>query len=197
MELAILSRHGESEYSARGLMNGDTSVRVPLSERGIREAEAMGGALAQEQIDLCVTSEFQRARETADIALGGRDVPRIVMPELNDPLYGRFEGADIDAFREWATSAPSTERAEPGGESRLEIVDRYAAGYRKVLDRPERTILVVCHSLPVSYALGAREGKSPSARVPLADHATPYPFTYEELDRVVRLLQEWVASPTF
>jgi broad specificity phosphatase PhoE len=194
---AILARHGESEYSAYGRLNGDITVPVALTQQGIREAAALGESLEQQQVDLCVTSEFQRARETADIALEGRDVPRLLDPRLNDPLIGRYEGADVEEYREWASSSASSSAPEPDGESRLAIVERYAQAFRDLLARPEETILVVCHSLPVSYALGAREGTPPGARVPLAEHAKPYPFTAAELDAATALLERWAASPTW
>jgi broad specificity phosphatase PhoE len=194
---AILARHGESEYSAYGRLNGDITVPVALTQQGISEASALGESLEQQQVDLCVTSEFQRARETADIALAGRDVPRLLDPRLNDPLIGRYEGADVEEYRAWASSSASSSAPEPDGESRLAIVERYAQAFRDLLARPEETILVVCHSLPVSYALGAREGTPPSARVPLAEHAKPYPFTAAELDAATALLERWAASPTW
>jgi len=193
----ILVRHGESEYSARGVMNGDTRVPVALTERGREEARRLGEALEGEPIELCVTSEFQRTRETADLALAGRDVRRLVLPELNDPLYGPFEGAALEEYRAWASGRPSSAVPEPGGESRLALVVRYACGLRLLLERPEEGILVVCHSLPVAYVLMAREGRAPTARVPLAGHATPYPFTREELDAAATLLEGWVANPTW
>ena len=194
---AILARHGESEYSAYGRLNGDITVPVALTQQGIREASALGEALEREQLDLCVTSEFQRARETADLALEGRDLPRLVDPRLNDPLIGRYQGAGIEEYRAWASSSRSSAAPEPDGESRLAIVERYAQAFRDLLARPEETILVVCHSLPVSYALGAREGTPPGARVPLAEHAKPYPFTAAELDAATALLEWWAASPTW
>jgi 2,3-bisphosphoglycerate-dependent phosphoglycerate mutase len=170
---------------------------VGLTPRGRDEARRLGQELRGRQLDLCVTSAFQRTRETADIALEGRDVPRAVDPRLNDPLIGRFEGADIDEYRAWASGSPSSAAPEGGGESRLAIVERYARAFRDLLDRPENTILVVCHSLPVSYVLGAREGRAPGVRMPLADHAHPYPFTAEELDAATSLLEQWAASPTW
>jgi broad specificity phosphatase PhoE len=194
--LIVLARHGESEYSARGLLNGDINVPVALTELGIRQASELGEALKQNELDLCVTSEFQRARETADLALDGRDVPRVVLPELNDPLYGPYEGAQLEDFRVWASAQPSSAVPE-GGESRLAIVERYARAFRVLAARPEKSILVVSHSLPVAYALAAREGRAPEARVPLAAHATPYPFTREELDAAAALLEEWAAKPTW
>jgi broad specificity phosphatase PhoE len=193
----ILARHGESEFSARGLLNGHVGVAGGLTPLGRDESRRLGEALRHEPIDLCVTSQFQRARETADEALRGRDLPRLVLAELNDPLYGRFEGRGLEEYRAWASSAPSSAVPEPGGESRLAIVERYVRAFRKLLDRPEQTILVVAHSLPVAYALGAREGKEPGVRVPLAEHATPYPFTAEELERATALLERWTANPTW
>jgi len=197
MRRAILARHGESEYSAHGRLNGDITVAVALTTRGRDEARRLGEQLGDERLNLCVTSEFQRARETADLALAGRDVPREIDPRLNDPLIGRFEGAHLEEYRAWASGSPSSAAPEGGGESRLVIVQRYADAFRGVLERPEDTILVVCHSLPVSYALGARDGTPPGARVPLAEHATPYAFTAAQLERATAVLEEWAASPSW
>lgn len=197
MSSVIFARHGESEYSARGLLNGDTGIPVGLTPRGREEARRLGEKLRGERLDLCVTSEFQRARETADLALAGRGVPREVDPRLDDPRYGPFEGAELEAYRRWASASPSSAAPEPGGESRLAIVERYAAAFRALLARSEEAILVVCHSLPVSYALGARDGIEPGARMPLAEHARAYPFTAAELEAATSLLERWAASPTW
>jgi broad specificity phosphatase PhoE len=190
-------RHGESEYSARGLLNGDLTVACGLTRRGREEARQLGEALRDEPLELCVTSELQRAVETADEALRGRGVPRVVLPDLNDPLYGPYEGSELEQYRTWASQARSSDTPGTGGESRLAIVERYARAFRSVLARPESTILVVSHSLPVAYALGARDGIAPGARVPLAAHAMPYPFTADELERAAELLERWVANPTW
>jgi broad specificity phosphatase PhoE len=197
VQRAILARHGESEYSAVGRLNGDVAVSVRLTERGRAEARRLGETLRAEEIDLCVTSAFQRTRETADEALRGRDVARLVRPELNDPLYGPYEGVRIEDYRTWASTSPSSASPGPGGESRLAIVARYARALRSLLGRPEPTILVVCHSLAISYVLAAREGTPPAARVPFAGHAIPHPFTEVELEAATELLEAWVAAPTW
>jgi len=197
MQRAILARHGESEYSCIGRLNGDVAIPVGLTPRGRDEARRLGERLHGEPLELCVTSEFQRARETADIALQGRGVPRLVDGRLNDPLLGRYEGVFIEEYRSWASGVASSAAPEGGGESRLAIIERYTRAFRDLLARPEETILVVCHSLPISYALAAREGTPPGVRVPLAEHAVPYPFIAEELDAATTLLEQWAASPTW
>jgi len=178
-------------------MNGDAAVAVGLTEHGREQARRLGEALRATPLDLCVTSALQRAVETADVALAGRDVPRLALPELNDPLYGRFEGGALDAYRDWAAGSPSTAAPEGGGESRVEIVARYARAFHTVLSRAEETILVVCHSLPIAYALGAREGTPPSPREPLAEYTRPYPFSASELERAAAVLEAWATAPTW
>jgi probable phosphoglycerate mutase len=194
---AILARHGESEFSARAAMNGDVAVACGLTATGREEAARLREVLRDEPLDLCVVTEFQRVRETADEVLRGRSVPRLVVPELNDPLYGRFEGAQLEQYRAWASAAPSSEAPEGGGESRLAIVKRYTRGLRLLLGRPEDSILVVAHSLPLAYVLGAREGREPGVRVPLVKNATPYELDAAELARATELLERWVAAPTW
>ena len=197
MERTILARHGESEYSAVRRLNGDTALEVGLTDRGRDEARRLGEELARDRIDLCVTSELRRTSETADLALAGRDVPRLVVPELNDPRYGPYEGATLEEYRGWADSAPSDVPPSEDGESRLEIVARYARGFRILLERDEEVLLVVAHSLPLAYLLAVRDGSSPGRRVPLVPHAAVVRFDAAELGRAAVALESWVAAPTW
>jgi broad specificity phosphatase PhoE len=194
---AILVRHGESEYSVDLRLNGDAAVDVGLTARGREEARRLAGELAGTRLDLCVTSELRRTVETAELALAGRDVPRLVLPELNDPRYGSFEGATLAEYRAWADSAPSRARPPDDGESRLEIVTRYARAFRILLARSERVILVVAHSLPIAYLLATRDGDVPQPRVPLVAHAAIHRFTAAELGRSADALEDWAAAPTW
>lgn len=143
-----------------------------------------------------MTTGFLRTTRTADEALAARDVPRLEVPELGDPGYGVYEGRPLDAYRAWASASSSTDRPG-GGESRIEVVTRYAAGLRILLARPEATVLVVCHSLPISYLVSARQGIPPQRRKAQAAHATVHPFTDEELDRATTILEDWTCNPTW
>jgi broad specificity phosphatase PhoE len=194
---AIFVRHGESEYSVDLRLNGDAAVDVGLTARGREEARRLAEELAGTELDLCVTSELRRTVETADLALGGRAVARLVLPELNDPRYGSFEGATLEEYRAWADAAPSHARPSDDGESRLDIVARYARALRILLARGERVILVVAHSLPIAYVLATREGGVLRPRVPLVSHAVMHHFTAGELERAADALEAWAAAPTW
>ena len=196
MKLLLLARHGESEYSAKQLVNGDPGVSCPLTETGRLQARALGRILAEEQIDVCAVTEFERVRETAQLALAGRDVPVVVVPDLNDPRYGEFEGGSLDVYREWIVGRGPLE-APPGGEHRAEIVSRYAAGFRRLLDRPEGTVLLVAHSLPIAYLRDAASGTPPRSKMDQVDYATVLRLERQDLEPALAVLEAWAASPAF
>jgi broad specificity phosphatase PhoE len=197
VERLILARHAETDWNVERRVNGDPLVAVALTQRGREEARRLGAALDGERIDLCVTTPFPRTRETADVALAGREVPRLVLEELGDPFYGAFEGGSLEEYRAWAWAHPSAERPPGGGESRAAIVARYARAFRRLLEVDARTVLAVCHSLPVAYALAARDGAPPAPKARLVENAHPYRFTRAELERVAEMLETWCASPTW
>ena len=197
METAILARHGESELSIGGVLNGDPRVRCALTERGEEQARALGRALAQTPLGLCVTSEFERARQTAELALAGRDVPRLVLAELNDVRYGSYEGGAFDDYLRWAASADPEAEAPGRGESRAAIANRYTRAYRTILERPESTILVVAHGLAVRYVLDALAGRDPVPVVDQVPYARPYAVKRAELEQAVQRLERWAAAPAW
>ncbi|HZG34913.1 MAG TPA: histidine phosphatase family protein [Gaiellaceae bacterium] len=196
MKTLLLARHGESEYSARALVNGDPGVRCPLTDAGRAQARALGEALRGERLDLCAVTEFERVRETADLALMGRDVPRLVVPELNDPLVGPFEGRALDEYRQWAWGRGPTEAPE-GAEHRAALAARYAIGLHRLLERAEESVLLVAHSLPIRYALEGAGGRHPEARAEAVAYATPFRLERADVERAAAVLEAWASAPAF
>lgn len=187
MRLLLLARHGQSLFNIDGVVNGDPGRDRGLSPQGEGEAEALGRQIAALAIDLCVTSEFPRAQETARIALGGRAV-RVrheIEHELNDIRIGELEGKTLADYRAWKKDK-SRDVAFPGGESLNDAARRYAGAYERLLARAEDTILCVCHEIPVRYAVNGAAG-SDVLDGPLHDVAngTPYLFDAAGLRRAV------------
>jgi broad specificity phosphatase PhoE len=197
MERALFVRHGESEFSAKALVNGDPSVACGLTELGRQQARQLGERLASETIGLCVVTEFPRTTETADLVLAGRDVPRLVVPELNDPFYGDFEGKALADYRAWAGTHGPEDAPPGGGEARLAIASRYVRGLRMLLERPESTLLVVCHSLPIAFALAAADGRGPRSKMPLITYAEPHVLYADDLAEAVERLEAWIRNPVY
>ena len=192
MKRLILARHGESDYSARGLLNGDPARRCRLTPTGRAQAERLATLLDAERIDLCVTSAFERTKETAEIALARRAIPRLVVPELNDHTAGDFEGKEIAEYLAWAHASPSCEPIPGAADSRLDTLLRFSRGYRKLLARSEPTIVAILHSLPISYLVSG-----PLQRLPLLDYAEPATLSVTDVVAGVERLETWATSPTW
>jgi len=192
MRLLLLARHGQSLFNVAGVVNGDPSLDRGLSDAGRAAAEGLARQLAGIGIDLCVTSRFPRAQETARLALGPRAaaVAHVVDEDLDDVRVGDLEGKSLDDYRAWKHGHSRAERF-PGGESLDETAARYAAAFARLAERPEDTILCICHEIPVRYAVNAAAGSEDPDR-PFHDvaNATPYLFDEAALGRAAARLRQ-------
>jgi broad specificity phosphatase PhoE len=192
METAILVRHAESELNIGAILNGDRSVPCPLTKHGREQARELGGAARP---GLVVTSSFQRARETAELAWP--DVPRLDEPDFDEIAFGRWEGQSYEAYSGWAWTAGPLDEAPGGGESRAAALARYTRAYCRVLARPERSVGVVAHGLVIRYVLQAADGLPPQARLDGVPPAVPFTLARAELAAAIDLLEDWLREPTW
>jgi 2,3-bisphosphoglycerate-dependent phosphoglycerate mutase len=185
LRLFVLSRHAHSQLNLEGRVNGDPSVPAPLTEEGRAQADRLGDELRHLPLEVCIHTRFQRTRETAEAAVAGHDVPLVVEPLLDDVYVGDLDGVSIADYRAWKKEHRRNEPF-PGGESLDDAARRYAQGYCKLLERPERIVLVVTHEIPIRYALNAADGSDdldgPEHAIP---NATPYLFDEAGLARAV------------
>ena len=190
MRLFVLIRHAHSTLNAENRVNGDPALPVHITEDGRAEAVRVGHQLAALPLGLCVHTRFARTRETADALLAGRDVPRLEEPLLDDIDVGDLEGATLEEYRIWKVGHPRSEPF-PDGESLDDAARRYARAFRRLLARPEEAILVVCHEIPVRYALNGAAG-SPDLDGPehLIPNATPYLFDAGALERAAAHIEQ-------
>ena len=194
MRLFVLVRHGQSELNAAHRVNGDPDVPVGLTAQGEAEAEALGAQLAGFELDVCVHTRFGRSRRTAEIALAGRNVPFELEPLLDDIDVGDLEGRTIEDYRAWKRRHERTDPF-PGGESLDAAALRYVDAYGRLLARPERRILVVCHEIPVRYAVNAARGSAElDGPVHEIRNCVPYLFDVQGLERAVTRMRA-LASP--
>jgi broad specificity phosphatase PhoE len=169
-------RHGESAANvargyayANGLPMIDVSVRdmdVPLSDRGERQAEALGhwfGQLpAEEQPSVVLCSTYTRARSTAEIVCERAGLSRdnltfVVDERLREREFGIFDRlTNVGIEQRFPEQAALKHflgkfyHRPPGGESWSDVILRL----RSVIDtitreyRGER-VMIVCHSVVV------------------------------------------------
>jgi broad specificity phosphatase PhoE len=189
--IVFLARHGESVLNVEGRVNGDPDVPAPLSERGRDEARLLGAEIANVEIDLCIHSRFERALETARIALDGREVPFAVEPLLDDIKIGELEGQSLADYRVVKRQL-GRKQPFPGGESLDDAAQRYAVAFERLTGAGAEHVLVICHEIPVRYALNGAAGADALDGPPFHDieNAVPYLFDDDALARATARIRE-------
>jgi len=171
-------------------VSGDPSIDVPLTEEGEAQARLLGVQLANLPLDACVHTQFSRTRRTAELALEGRRVELRAEPLLDDVKIGELEGQSVEEYRNWKARH---DRATPfpGGETLNDTARRYALAYRQLLAAAHSYVLVVCHEIPIRYALNAAAGSTsldgPQHVIP---NAVPYLFDEEALERATAGIEQ-------
>lgn len=147
----LLARHGETAWNAEGRYQGQEDI--PLSPVGLAQAQALGERLREVPITRAVASPLSRARQTAELALGARDLPLTLDPGLMEIAHGTWEGLlaseirerDPELLRAWR-EAPH-EVLMPEGESLQHVLDRAWPALERACDGlgDHDTLLVVAH----------------------------------------------------
>lgn len=194
MRIFAIARHAQTRLNLEHRVNGDRTVDVPLTAQGEAEARRLGMQIAHVPWDVCVHTRFPRTRRTASLALENRDIRFVEEPLLDDIDVGELDGTSLDEYRAWKTRHARSERF-PGGESLDEAARRYAVAFRALVALPHDAVLVVCHEIPLRYAINAAAGSGeldwPAHAMP---NATPFLFGDEELERAAARIDALVGA---
>ncbi len=148
MILAI--RHGETAWNREGRLQGH--LNEPLNALGLRQAERVGVALADQPVVAVYASDLDRAAVTARHIAEPHGLTVRVDTRLRERAFGVHEGklwADIEsAFPEdalrWRRRDPSY--APEGGESLIALSERVVGAVSELAAaHPGQTIAVVAH----------------------------------------------------
>ena len=192
MRLFVVARHAQSTLNLERRVNGDPARAVALTEHGREESSDLAIQVANIGFDVCFHTRFGRTRETAEIALAGRGVPYHVEPLLDDIDVGDLEGQSIDDYRAWKRAHMRSDPF-PGGESLDDAAARYADGWTRILETTWKRVFVVCHEIPLRYALNGAAG-SDSLDGPIHElkNATPYVFDEDGMRRAIDGIRQLV-----
>jgi glucosyl-3-phosphoglycerate phosphatase len=163
----LLVRHGQSEWNAGRVLQGQADI--PLSLLGRQQADALAPFVAALNPCRVVTSDLVRATETA-ARLGFPDARR--EKRLREIDVGRWQGRtiadlqaeDAAAYQGWRAG---THRPE-GGELWDEFAGRTAAAVHDEAGQGGKTLLAVCHGGVIRALLNRLMGLSPKQIIPVA-----------------------------
>ncbi len=160
----VLWRHGRTEWNAQMRFQGQTDI--PLDEVGLAQADRAAAMLASLAPSLIISSDLQRAHQTASALarLSGVDVA--TDPRLRETFAGQWEGLTRDVLESQfgpelaAWSAYSDVRPGTDGETRIEVADRMEAAVLDALTalEPGQTMVVATHGGAARTVIGRLMG---------------------------------------
>jgi len=174
-------RHGESagnvardRAESQGLERialESRDVDVPLSDRGREQAEALGRLLTDEPPDVVWASPYLRARQTAEIALAGLDVPVVVDERLREREFGVLDGLTRKGIVALWPQEAERRRAvgkfyhrPPGGESWTDTLLRVRSAVQDLRSNDAgKRVVVVAHQVVVLLFRYVLEGLDEAA----------------------------------
>ena len=149
-------RHGQSKANVAGIIvsriESDRRGDYGLSELGRQQALAAARRCGLPSDTVICSSEFSRARQTAEIArvqLGAAEVA--IVEALRERCFGAWEGsASANYARVWAADERDPDHADGDVESAAAVLERTTALIVE-LDRrySSRDILLVSHGDPL------------------------------------------------
>ncbi|SKC75766.1 alpha-ribazole phosphatase [Maledivibacter halophilus] len=146
----IFVRHGESKMNKESLYCGWTDSF--LTDKGVKQAEAVRKKLAGEEIKLIISSDLNRCFITAEII--NKDHRKRIEKEssLKELNFGIWEGLSYDEIinkfpveaKYWAEDF--TNFKIPRGESLMEMHERVNNTFEKIINKYKKgKILIVTH----------------------------------------------------
>jgi broad specificity phosphatase PhoE len=137
-------RHGETLFNVKGRLQG--LCDSPLTENGIQQAESTREKLKNIEFDSAYCSTAERARDTAEILLQGRNMQAVWDKRLREVYCGKLEGEA--GFNGEIKKRFLTEHfKDVGGEDREDAAKRMQEFLRDAYDQAADgdTVLLVSH----------------------------------------------------
>lgn len=145
MRLYIV-RHGETVENRQRICQGQT--HGTLTPEGIEGAHLVGRALAEVPIDLCFSSDLNRAHDTAKAILQEHHTPYTITTDarLRERYYGAFQGKVFPVTAD--------HYYHPEAEPPMEIAERLRSFMKDIeAHYPDKNILVVTHGFTLRILL--------------------------------------------
>ena len=165
--IVYLIRHGETDWNKSKKLQGRSDI--PLNEFGRHLAEETRPAFDQVDFAAVYTSPLKRAKETAQLVIGDRDIPIIEDQRLIEMGFGDYEGLkckgeDIEIPDEEFLSffnAPEEYDPPEKGESFEEVSARLKDFLTELFTNEElqdKTVLVSTHGAALCGILRVIKG---------------------------------------
>ena len=159
MTRVLLIRHGETSWNREGRWQGHTDV--PLSDEGVRQAQALADAFRSyaSAIPVVYSSDLRRARDTALLVGAAIGIVPVLDPVWREMDVGRWSGLSRDEIQgcypdEWARILSGEDLVRGGGETFGQFFARIIGALDSLSRRHDgETVAVVTHGGVIRAAL--------------------------------------------
>lgn len=135
-----LVRHGETVDNAAHIMQGQTPGE--LNAAGVAQAEELAARMANEPIDVFVSSDLKRSAQTCEIIARKHHAEVVTTPLLRERNWGSFTGRFIPTLpqdpKDWPDDIESIESMKSRAQN---FITWLRVTY------PDKTILAVGHGI--------------------------------------------------
>lgn len=176
-------RHGETEWNKLKKFQG--LCDSPLTEKGILQAKLLSKHLKDIKFDKIYSSNLKRAKDTAKIIIGERDINLNIIDEFAEISMGNVEGMTKIDFenryaKEFYAFYNDCENYNPkiyNGENYFELRERIKIGLKKIINDNKNSsrILIVSHGATLKTLFHLIENKEIST---LKDEEIPKNTSY-------------------
>ncbi|GGB41742.1 bifunctional RNase H/acid phosphatase [Flexivirga endophytica] len=162
----ILLRHGVTDFTVGGRLDGRGGADPQLNAEGLDQAEKAGAALAELVTGpvSVVTSSLARARQTGAAAARVLGVQPEIDADWDEQCFGVWDGLSFVEIGERYPGDPARMRVEDdfrveGGETHAELVERVDAARERAIARGG-TVVIATHRMPILVVLRSLLGLS-------------------------------------
>lgn len=148
-------RHGRTEFNRDGIVQGGR-VDSPLVEESLPLIEATAQALANVPFARCYCSPLGRARETARMVVGQRNIGIRLLDELREFDFGEIDGKPAaQVGSKFAACFVRQDFSRYGGEKGSEVRARVRTAFVHMFNLAQEgdNVLVVAHGSLFRYVL--------------------------------------------
>ncbi|WP_295566212.1 histidine phosphatase family protein [uncultured Holdemanella sp.] len=146
-------RHGETQFNVKGRIQGWCDS--PLTDLGVEQAKKLGKELNDFPFDVCFCSTSERAIDTANYILEGRNIEIIARKHLKEQCFGEFEAEKAEDIFKNGVRYPDGYRF-CGGENHSDVIERIFTELKKIASEySNANVLIVSHGSAIKHIVNA------------------------------------------
>ncbi len=156
----ILIRHGVTDFTVSGRLDGRGGANPELNAEGVRQADAVARIipdLVGDQPARVITSSLRRTQMTGAAVAAALGVTPELQPDWDERSFGEWDGLTLAQINERHPAKLARMRMDaayppPGGESRAAVAERVTRAFEEIATAPG-TVVVVTSRVPILVVL--------------------------------------------